>query len=300
MRKPIDFFIAGAHKGGTTTFADLIAQHPSVWMPRIGEDAFFGREDLYSRGEEVLALRYRGAPLTHVWGSKYVHAMFMPEVMERLYRHNSAMNIFLILRDPVQRAYSSYWFARAHGWETLSFEAAIEVEMHGGRTASSPYVALTELSHLAHGLYARQVIRCRELFSDTVHVLLLDDLREQPELLMRAVFERLGLDQIQMNYSRRSNEAGEPRTRWLVALVKKENALHKKVARAIVPSWLRYRFEENLVQPMMRRNFRRRRYPPMAEDTRRRLEDYYLEPTLELERVLGRKLPWDWLYSGRR
>ena len=43
MNKP-DFFIVGALKCGTTSLYEYLRQHPEVFMSRIKEPHFFGRD----------------------------------------------------------------------------------------------------------------------------------------------------------------------------------------------------------------------------------------------------------------
>ncbi|MCH9035408.1 MAG: sulfotransferase [Planctomycetes bacterium] len=43
MNKP-DFFIVGAPKCGTTSLYEYLRQHPEVFMSRIKEPHFFGRD----------------------------------------------------------------------------------------------------------------------------------------------------------------------------------------------------------------------------------------------------------------
>lgn len=292
MTRTIDFYVAGAHKAGTSTLAGYIGQHPDVWLPSIGEDALFGRDDLYGRLDAELDLRYRSAPAGKLLGGKFVHAMFLPESLERMRLHNPNMSVLLILRDPVQRAWSSYWFARAHGWERLSFEEAVDAEMAGERTG---YVAKTELSHIAHGMYAGQVQRCLDLFSARCKVLLLDDLQRYPRETMRSVLNHLQLPpggESCIDFSVRKNEAFEPRLPWLTELAGRENAVHKRIARVLLPRLVRFVVDAWVVRPLLALNARARPYPPMPSELRARLEDIYREPTRELERVLARRVPW--------
>lgn len=275
--------------------AALLEQQERIWFPPRGEDPLFGRKDMYSRLEEELDARYGDAPRDKLWGGKYVHAMAKPEVLARMHAHNPEMKLLLILRDPVQRAWSSYWFARAHGWETLDFEQAWEAEQTGSRTG---YIAGTELRHLGNGLYATHVEACRNVFGNRCLVVLLDDLRNEQAATLGAVLEHIGLSAAEaspVGGDVRKNEAFEPHVRWLHSLVNKEDALHKQIARRLLPPKARYWFDERVTKPLLAFNTRRRKTPEMPAETRMRLEAFYRDEMLRLQELLGRELPWLWL-----
>src|SRR3712207_3331973 len=82
--------------------------------------------------------------------------------------------LIVLLRDPVQRAYSQYQHEVARGFETLGFEEAIEAEpgrLAGEieRLAAEPlYHSFSHQHHsyLARGRYHEQLAAWRSLFAD--------------------------------------------------------------------------------------------------------------------------------------
>lgn len=271
----IDFWIVGAPKSGTTSLYDYLQQHPGVWLPAVKENAYFARDDLYGQDTSYLRMVYERAPPHCFVGGNHVHSMYFPYVAARLHCFNPRMRIVAVLRQPVERAYSSYWFARRNGWETLSFEQAIADEP---RRASGSYIEQTELTHIAHGHYAAQLSRYFDLFgADRVHVVLSDELQTDPASEVGKVLAFLGADPSAgpIDYTARRNESAVPRWRWISEVINRENAWHKRIGRKLISPRMRHRIERYVTQPLLRSNLRRFVYPPMDPATRQALADLY-------------------------
>ena len=171
----IDFFIVGAHKAGTTSLYDHLAQHPQLFLPQIKETRFFHEPAIYQHGPSWLAPLYRSAPETALLGGADVHSLFFPEAAPHLHEYNPRMKLLAVLRNPVDRAYSAYWFGRKNGRERCrTFEEALALEK---KRVRGSYIERAELTLLAHGHYAEQLERFYSFFGrSNVLVLLTEDL----------------------------------------------------------------------------------------------------------------------------
>src|SRR5207244_6944401 len=104
--------------------------------------------------------------------------MFHPLAAKRISRDLPGVKLLVLVRDPVERAYSAYAHELARGYETEPFERALELEdqrLAGEeeRIISQPgYVSLSHQhqAYLARGRYAAQLERLEKLFgSDRLH-----------------------------------------------------------------------------------------------------------------------------------
>jgi hypothetical protein len=123
--------VAGAQKAGTTSLLRYLSQHPGIQAHDKMEFGYFCRDEQYAQPESVVSERYYGAGDSSetVKLAKSVAIHYIKESARRLHRHNSDCKIILVLRDPVDRAYSAYWYQRQQGWETEStFEGALARE----------------------------------------------------------------------------------------------------------------------------------------------------------------------------
>ena len=171
-----DFLIIGAHRAGTTSLHDALFRHPCIVpnFPRLQrikgvrffDEHFYRGTDWYrshfatSASRRVLE-RLRGAPILAGEASPYY--LFHPLAAERAFAVVPAAKLIVLLRDPVDRAYSHWRRERREGREPLErFEDAIAAE--DGRlageveriAASDRYYSYAHenFSYLTQGLYA--------------------------------------------------------------------------------------------------------------------------------------------------
>ena len=132
------FLIVGAQRCGTTSLFHVLSQHPAVFTP-IGnkkELHFFDRE--YDRGlgwyQSQFPIRARARIETRGSGVEPAafegspNYMFHPLVPGRIHRHLPGARLLVLVRDPVERAYSQHAHQVGRGMETESFERALELE----------------------------------------------------------------------------------------------------------------------------------------------------------------------------
>lgn len=151
MKQRIDFLVIGAHKSGSTSLYNYLKQHPDVFLPDVEENRFFTKDEFYSEDTTFLDIYYRDLRTEQVVGGKNVHLMYFPWAAERVYNYNPRMKLVVILRNPIDRAYSAYWFARKNGWESCrTFEEAIKREPE---RLNGSYEEQTELTYLTHSYY---------------------------------------------------------------------------------------------------------------------------------------------------
>jgi len=225
-----DFLVVGAARSGTTSLSSFLATHPRVFFPAEKEPMFFsvyGRPSLpvdprTRRQAEFVVLDlesyvhlFAGARADQLLGEGstwylYSHQATIRNIRKIYGLAVSTLPILILLRNPVERAWSHYWLKRRNGEESLSFEEAIEPAVVEERQEKN---LLPGFDYLGFGRYYSQVKAYLESFVN-VKVLLLEDLAQEPSKLMWEVFRFLGLEPIAVpNKVKRYNVAGQPRNK---------------------------------------------------------------------------------------
>lgn len=197
---PLTYVIAGAQKGGTTALDLFLSQHPDVCTARPKETHFF-HEDVYFEDGDVrfewlsfCFAHHAGEPVV---GEATPEYMYLPNAAERLAAHNPSLRIILLLRDPVERAYSDYRMRVARGQESLPFRDALACEPDRLAAAAGDFRLASPLvrhSYVSRGLYAEQIRRLLRFFHrEQVLVLRSDHLRDRHEETLSRVHSFLGL-----------------------------------------------------------------------------------------------------------
>jgi Sulfotransferase domain len=246
-----DFVLIGVDKAGTTSFYDLLTQHPLVERAAVKELHFFN--DLFGEGVEW----YRRCFPTPRWkdgrrtitGEATPIYLSHPHAAKRMSQTIPQARFIVLLRNPVDRAYSHYQMLVRRGYEPLTFEKAIEAEEARSRgerdklPEDEHYTVfnLGRFSYLSRSLYVDQLVRWFEFIgNEQTLVLKSEDYFESPQETMRLVLDfidlpdwepetwevrsKYGKVKQQMNPStrRRLEEYFEPHNRRLYELLGKD------------------------------------------------------------------------------
>jgi len=288
-RPPLDFFIIGAEKAGTTALWHMLGQLSSVFMPPVKELHYFVAEEFHEQGPAYLEPFYAGYQGEALVGGADVHMLFLPYAAQRLVDHSPGVRAVAVLRDPVERAWSAFWFAKALGLEDLdSFEEALEAETLRPWGEAEHRRAR---SYLSRGHYHAQLTRWGEVLGPQhVHVLLSEDLARDPKQTVRDLLTWLGESPPEtVPVPRFSNESGVPRWGRIQRLAHREVRVKGLVRRVTTPA-LRLRVRQHLVGPLSRWNMRARPNPPMPPGVRARLNEHFRPHNERLAALLGRDL----------
>jgi hypothetical protein len=293
-----NFFIVGAARSGTSSLVRYLGQHPEIYIPPWKEALFFAAESLprcfagpgderlnrlIIRDPEQYARLFAAVREEKAIGESSVFYLCYPDAAERIARTITDPRIIVLLRNPVDRAYSAYMHLVRDGRETLTFAEGLDAEEERRRQNFEPiwwYKAL--------GLYYGQVKHYLDVFgARRVHVVLYDDLCADPQRVLRDIFSFLGVrEDIAVDTSIRYNVAGIPKSRWLYTILDNfivdPSALGQR-AKRLMPERLRATLANRLMNMILRRI-------PMEPQIRAQLRTWFAEDVAMLAELLHRDL----------
>ncbi len=168
--------IPGAMKAGTTSLFGYLEGHPQLAASREKEVHYFDMHfhrgaGWYERQFPRPSLGPDGRRRLPFESSPYY--LFEPRVPARIRKLVPDVKLVVLLRDPVERAFSHYHNNLRLGREPLSFEDALDAEPtrlagEEDRLLSDPAsvsIAHRRYSYLQRGIYADQLVRWREYFA---------------------------------------------------------------------------------------------------------------------------------------
>lgn len=307
MKLP-NFFIVGSAKSGTTSIYNYLKQHPDIFMSPIKETHHFSTDidsskfrpdyaanlniniDSWLDGDQKKEIFHA---FVKDW-DKYLKLFKNSENQKAigevtnsyLYSKEAAKNIrskfpegkiIMILRNPVERAFSHFLMDLKSGLETGSFLEAFKKDMaksNKGWGISNVYYEI--------GMYYEQVKRYLTIFpQEQIKIILYDDYRNDAIKTLKEICNFLNIDSnFEFEFSKEHNKAMIPKS-GAVALMMRQKGL-KVFAKKIFPkSW------KNIISKIF---FTNKNLPKLSVDDRKYLIELYKEDIQKLAQLINRDL----------
>jgi hypothetical protein len=288
-----NFLIIGPAKGGTTSLYYYLQQHPQVYMSPVKEPRFFALEgeDLNFKGQDAKEFvkksvlnfdgycdLFKGATNEIAIGEASPLYIYSKTAPEKIKHYLADVKLIAVLRDPVQRAYSSYMHYVREAYEALSFEEALAIEEDRVR---ENWVYMWHYTRC--GFYYEQLSRYFKLFDpNQIKIYLYDDLVADSKGLVKDMFEFLGVDDTFEPDMTAWNASGVPKNRLLYLLLERGSVVRSTLK--ILPEG----FRKEVATSLRRWNIRSK--PALALETSERLKEVYRDDVLKLQDLLNRDL----------
>jgi hypothetical protein len=210
LRTPPTFLVVGAQRCGTTSLFRALLSHPNVLRPVMHKgvnyfDVNWERSwNWYLAHFPLAANARRKAAPGHDTAAVFEasgYYMFHPHAPRRIADALPHVRVVALVRDPVERAYSAYKHEYARGFETETFERAIELEDERvkpelERMITDPHYQSQTYRHQAYrgrGHYAEQLRVFVDLLgADKVHVIESEQFFAEPLRIYSELLDFLG------------------------------------------------------------------------------------------------------------
>lgn len=303
-----DFVIAGAAKAGTTALYTYLQQHPDLYFSPIKEPHFFSsdiqpahfRPEFYKntvpdltgyfsndplperfqafiRDPAAYQALFREASAQQLTGEASTTYLYSTVAASNLQAYRPDAKVILILRNPVERAYSHYLMALKFGFTDQSFQQALRADKQQHPKGWGQSELFLEL-----GCYAAQVQRfLRHFPQQQVFIAFYENLKDQPQWLLTQITDFLGVSAHPFDLTHQPNEGAVPRTPRLNRL------LHKGGLRTGLGSLLPKSLKDKLKQWYLKQPEPNARGTPVVD---RYLQLYYRRDVQQLSQLTGHDL----------
>ncbi|CAN5745530.1 hypothetical protein BH10BAC2_BH10BAC2_43920 [soil metagenome] len=286
-------FIIGIQKAGTTTLDDWLAQHPQIYCYESLKDVllfarFNSMSEIMQRMEKE-PLPYKDQPIVLQSAVNYI---FYPQYLQKLWEMSPEAKLIVILRNPVDRAISSYGYFTKMLREKRAMKDALLYEPTNSTEFSRDN---SDFTYIEHGLYARQIKQCLQYFSkDQLLILDYDDLAGNPNLMLQQIFSFLGIDTGFQPDLTPKNVTGSVKNQVLQDGLINRGKFRKwivdKVIDPVFPVGKRKMLKKKLFE--MNTGKKKTAAPVVADKetitaVKKQLQPYFLEDTKELDTLLG-------------
>ncbi len=301
-------FIIGVQKAGTTTLDDWLAQHPQIYCYESLKDIhlfarFKSREEIEQRLQKEPAV-YKNQPIILQSAVNYI---FYPQLLKSIEAYAPKAKLILILRNPVDRAISSYSYFKKMLRETRPMQSAL---LYPPKAVTEFSNDNSDFTYIEHGFYAQQIRSCLEYFpKEQLLVLDYDDLTKNTSSLLHNMFSFLEIDTSFKPDLTAKNVTGSVKNQLLQeTIIKKQGKLRKWIVDYLVDPIFpvgkrkmlkRKLFEMNTAKKKTAQPVYETESKETVEEIKQQLSLYFIEDTKELDALLGTKFSEKW-FAGKQ
>ena len=281
----VDFFIVGAPKAGTTSLYHYLNEHPKIVMSRQKETDFFSDESLqkqclyYGKNRVDTIEKYHNLFITlqeKKYGEASVSYLFYEDVPDKIKEYNSNGKIIIMLRNPVDRAFSHYLMDYRLGLISSPLEEVFERQPHNKKSK------LFYQQYIELGLYFKQVKRYLDTFRiENIHIIFYQDFKNDIEGVIKKVYHFLGVDNsFKPGVEKKHNTFSSPKNN-LIRIVYSFVGLRK---------FLKWLIPKNLVKRIKNTLFKKDEKPELNIELRNKMNELFVEDIKLLEELLSKDL----------
>ena len=280
----VDFFIVGAPKAGTTSLYHYLNEHPQIEMSLQKEPDYFSDKEIqiqglyYSRNRIDTEEKYNGLFNTQkkdvIFGEGSVSYLFYPTVAQDIKVYNPNAKIIIMLRNPIDRAFSHYLMDYRLGLVSDSFEDIIN------KKSKHKNAHLFYQQYIKVGEYAAQLKRYCDIF-DKKNILLIDyeNFKSDVTGTVNSAYSFLNISaEFSVDINKKHNTFTMPKNK-LIRFV---------YSFVIIRNILSFIFPKNIIKAVRLILFTKDKKPKLLEETRNQLKDYFSNDVRLLGNLIGK------------
>ena len=259
-----DFLVIGAARAGTTAIYSYLRQCPDIFMPRVKEPNFFafegealacagpGADDINNSVTSLVAYRdlFATAPHGTLTGEASPLYLFAAKAAARIRHHTPDARLVVVLRNPVEQAFSHFLYATKQRIEPLEdFTEALHREPERLAQNWQPLFGYSSFPR-----YGEQIERYLALFPrDQILIRLYEDFQTDPAHLMQDIFRHIGVTSgFRPDMTRKPNAGGVPKNRVFQDFLMRSNPVTRAIG-LLVPQETRLRIRDRLASLNLKR-----------------------------------------------
>lgn len=283
-----NLFIPGAAKSGTSTLHELLDKHPDICMSSIKEAVYWDKDCLnqlnFKKKEWYSNLFYDKK--AHVFGESTTSYMYYPEFIVNIkMNYKISPKFIFILRNPIDRCYSHYWWMHGLGLEKRPFVQAVEFDINRDL---KPYNYFPNY-YFNFGLYGKWLTPFYENFTkENIKIITLENLKDNCLETMNQCYSFLGLkelEEIPEVILNKTQKLKYPKLYHFNLKYLQNKFYLNKILKQIVPEYFIINIKEQLKNITFLKNRQPLEYPKITNDQRKWLNSIYYEDIRILKKL---------------
>lgn len=292
------FIIIGSTKCASSSLHNYLGQHPDIFTSKIKETGFFSLR--YNKGMDFYATYFQEATNQKAIGEATPTYCFLPYVAPRIKEHFPDIKLILCLRNPLERAFSSWLMKTGLGEETLPFDTSMDIskkmlEYTRDKLASPEgekywiennknFSATDEKrprTYILAGRYAEMIKLYTKYFKpEQIKIIFFDEMRKDLDGKLSELFQFVGVNPDFVVPNKESVNFYYDRKFTKIIM----SVLGQKLGRSLINA-----VPKN-IKDGMRKNMKKTEPPKLSMEDRLKYWDCFKDDVEELEKIIGKDL----------
>jgi len=281
--KKVSVFIVGAPKCATTTIHSFLDSCEGVFMsnpkelnyfsaPSIRQQSLYYDEDIIDSEKSYNAI-FKSAAQSQILGESSVSYFYYDSVPAKIYEYNPASKIVIVLRNPIERAYSHYLMDSRLGYCSKKFVEIVR-NPNDNPLHYQQYIKISQ--------YTKPVTRYLKTFgSDNIHLIIQERFRNNPQKELQKLCQFLNISFPESSYNLISKNVFKlPRNNFVAGIYK--NIYVRRIIRSFLPDALNGRLKKLV--------FREGNKPPLDKNLHSILSSLFKKDIATVEGIIGHKI----------
>lgn len=283
-----NLFIPGAAKSGTTSLHNLLNQHPEICMSSVKEPGYWKNEKFkdFKNIEKENYLNLFMKSKHKIFGESTTAYMYYDTFINNINSNYKVSPKFIfILRNPIDRFNSHFWWIKGLGLEKSNFQEALSKDQNNEFKAYNYYPKY----YFQFGLYAKWLKRFYNCFDrSNIKIITFEDLINNQLKTANSCFEFLGLKKLNSISNHTSNQTALLKNPQLYHFLNK-SAMGKysftKIGKYFLPkktiNWIKLNIKDSL------KNWKKENvsYPKISKENRSELKALYFKDVSDLKKL---------------
>lgn len=283
-----NFFIVGGTKSATTNISYYLNEHPQVFVSKLNEPYYYCRFDVpknFKRSSMITTEKnylklFKSAKNHKAIGeasSVYLHC---PSAAREIKKDNPDSKIIIVVRNPIDKCYSSYFSFKFMNLDKRSFEE--KIDYYEKKIEENEFDIY---NFIEQGFFSKHIKKYLDVFEpDKIKIIFFEDYVKNVNSYINSLLEFLEIfDTIELK-PQPKNSYRIPKNKFAEVLL--NSSIFRKISTRIIPTVERQKIGEALF-------VKQTKIPEMSKIHRQRLKNIYEKEYHDLSNLLGTGLPWN-------
>jgi hypothetical protein len=277
-----NFFIVGAPRAGTTSLYEYLKNCENVFMSPIKETYFFSPNVNMKlilskpvKNQKDYQKLFHNVKTEKAIGEATPSYLWDPDSAKLIHEKIPNARIIIILRNPINRAFSHYLWLVSLGKENLSFSEAIKKSLSAKPDFSGRIID--------GGMYSNQIQRYLDEFDQKqIKIIIFEEFLKNPKLIVEDILKFLDIDSNPPEIFEAFNSYVEPRGKLAKSMI--QNKFLQKLGTSL-PQTIASQATKILDKKAVK--------PKMSESNMKMLKNIYSEDVKNLKSILNKDFLWN-------